>query len=226
MNYSDPALNMLLFDNNLKSSNAYSVNSTDGILWRRDEVRLVAYKLKNKVKGEYSYKTSDLSYDENTTGLKMTTDGKISLVNDDGGTNELKEIQNSISNRQLLQVLKSEDESLKISIQTKFLTRQLVTNSRKLKKEKIDTKKVEVVLDVKEGTFYISELGQKKELPFRIEKNNGSINFVRYAFPLFMQMFIDSRKFGAEVEIVIPNSMYSIVKFNSQLTAVLTHKKD
>jgi len=216
-------INLLLFQNRKGEKSAHSFFITNGLLWRRDEHRLIAYRLPEKINGSWQYEQRKLEGVEECSEFSVDEKGVITLSTKKG----IETIYPSKTKPtdQAFQALFSKQNDVVFSLPSKSLSKQLSILQRKIMREKKDLNTSILVLDIKNEKISIQGIEETKKIEMKIAKK-GHTTIIRYPYAFFKDLFINASMFNEEIVFSVQPPYYTIAKYDERTYSILMHKKE
>jgi len=219
--YYKQVISLLLFPNRSEEELAKHLSVTDQFLWRRDSFRLVAFNL-GKKHGDWDYLFEDISDLKGIQSIHVNDEGTLSF----SSKYEAKEffpIQKKFHSHSLKTLFEKEHHT-EFEIPGKELSRLLSIFQRKVSNSSIKPENVTLVLDLKKKMMSLKELNESKSIPITIKKGDDAI--LSYSFLFFRDLLINGNKFGHSISFKTLRPYFTSIRYDKNLYAVLTHKKD
>jgi len=216
-------INLLLFQNRKGENNARYFFITDGVMWRRDEQRLVAYQLKGGSKGNWQYEQQKLEGMEECSELSVDETGLITLSTKKGV--EMIAPMKQVPTDQAFRALSVPSNDVVFSLPAKAISKQLSIFQRKIMREKKDLNASVLVLDLENGTISIEGMQEIKKIEMKIAKK-GHTTIIRYSYAFFKDLFINASVFNEEIICAVQAPYYTVATYDEQTFSILMHKKE
>lgn len=219
--YYKQVFSLLLFPNRNNEKLADYLSVTNQFIWRRDSHRLVAFHLENKT-DDWDYSIEELKDLNDVVNLKIDDKGILSFITKET-VNTLSPVE-KVFDSNSLQTLFEKNHQTEFEIPGKELSRQLSILQRKVSSSSLEIENTTIVLDLKNKTISLKELNEKKSISISLKKGNDLT--ISYSFAYFRDLLINSNKFDEMILFKCHLPYFTAIRYDKNLYAVLTHKKD
>lgn len=215
--------NILLFRNRRKSTAAEYVSLTNGVLWRRDEQRLIAFTLQGGEESDYSFNYSIKEFEDikKVGSLAITREGSLKL--------EVGKEQRLVPPNEdvplapnALTLLGTTKWDAVFEIPSEFFTKYL-SYLQQSKHISADEENLIVRLDLTKKQFQVGDKFMK-ELPVSILENGGVAQVV-YAFSDFKELLINAIQFDEKIRFHVRSPFFTKIQLSENIASILNHKK-
>ena len=215
--------NLLFFENHLEDEKANYLAVERGYLFRRDNARLVAFKMSELVEGAKHFPMQTVE--------KGVWD-KVQLVQEQLLFTNEKEEEHSLLpvavpyETHSLQTLFWEEFDSVIRIQSKSVAKVLLGVQRKLLNLRIPLHQVDVALNGQEKTLTLVLPTETISYPITMEvAKEGTETVQVYSYLVFRDLLMHANSFNKEITLSSYQSYFTKIDYDEKTKAVLNHKR-